>query len=214
MTQSDFIGIDLTSSPEKASACIGLDQNLNLAFAGFLHSDTDLVALVINQAPGVTAIDAPLTLPKGLCCLEESCPCRPVQGNGRECERQLAKLGIPCYFTTKRSIIKRMVYRGIELRKRLEGRGYQVIEVYPYASKVRLWGKPVPSKLRSGGLALSRTRLANLLPTLAPYTANFNHDLCDAALAAYTAYLYHQNATEQIGSLEEGAIYIPETPSE
>jgi predicted nuclease with RNAse H fold len=107
-----------------------------------------------------------------------------------------------------------MVYRGIELRKRLEGRGYQVIEVYPYASKVRLWGKPVPSKLRSGGLALSRTRLANLLPTLAPYTADFNHDLCDAALAAYTAYLYHQNATEQIGSLEEGAIYIPETPSE
>jgi predicted nuclease with RNAse H fold len=214
VTQSDFIGVDLTSSPEKASACVGLDHNLNLAFAGFLHSDTDLVALVLSQGPGVTAIDAPLTLPNGLCCLEESCPCQPVQGKGRECERQLAMLGIPCYFTTKRSIIKRMVYRGIELRKRLECRGCQVIEVYPYATKVRLWGKPFPSKLRSGGLALSRTKLADLMPSLTPYAADFNHDLCDAALAAYTAYLHHQNATEQVGSLEEGAIYIPEKPSE
>jgi hypothetical protein len=187
---------------------------LNLAFAGFLRSDADLVALVISQAPGITAIDAPLTLPKGLCCLEESCPCRPVEGKGRECERQLARLGIPCYFTTKGSIIKRMVYRGIELRRRLERRGYQVIEVYPYASKVRLWGKPVPSKLNSGGLALSRAKLADLMPSLAPSVADFDHHLCDAALAAYTAYLHHRNATEQIGSLGEGAIYIPKRPLE
>jgi len=209
VTQSNFIGIDLTSSPERASACIGLDDNLNLGFAGFLHSDTDLVALVISQAPRVTAIDAPLTLPKGLCCLEESCRCQPIQGKGRECERQLARLGIPCYFTTKRSIIKRMMYRGVELKRRLEDRGYQVIEVYPYASKVRLWGKPVPSKARSAGLALSRAKLANLMPSLTPHVADFDHHLCDAALAAHTAYLHHRNATEQIGSLKEGAIYIP-----
>ncbi len=36
MIQSDFIGIDLTSSPSKFSTCIGLDKQLSLAFFGFL----------------------------------------------------------------------------------------------------------------------------------------------------------------------------------
>ncbi len=209
MIQSDFIGIDLTASSKKASDCVALDENLDLAFAGLLSTDADLVAFVSGRSPSLTAIDAPLGLPKGLCCLEEECGCQPEQGKGRECERGLAKLGISCYFTTKRSIIKKMVYRGIELRQTLEGRGLEVIEVYPYASKVRLWGKPIPAKSKPEGLAFLQDRLASLLPGLAPYAAEFNHDLCDAAVAAYTAYLHRQNKTEQIGDLDEGVICIP-----
>jgi len=210
MTQSDFIGIDLTSSAKKSSACIGLDKNLSLAFIGFLSSDSDIVALVSNQSSCVTAIDAPLTLPQGLCCLEESCSCQPIwSGKGRECERELARQGMPCYFTTKKSIIKIMVYRAIKLTKELEDRGYDVIEVYPYASKVRLWGRDFPPKLKPDGLAFLQTHLASLMPCLAPYIVYFNHDLCDAAIAAYTAYLHYLDKTEQIGNLEEGSIYIP-----
>jgi len=209
MTQSDFIGIDLTSSAKKSSACIGLDKQLSLAFIGFLSTDADLVALVSSQPSCLAAIDAPLTLPKGLCCLEESCSCQPEKERGRECERELAKLGIPCYFTTKRSIIKSMVYRGIKLRKELEGQGYEVIEVYPYASKVHLWGKPIPPKSKSSGLAFLQAKLISLMPCLASYVADLSHDLCDAAIAAYTAYLHYQSGTEQVGNLEEGAIYIP-----
>ena len=211
MTQSDFIGIDLTSSPKKSSACIGLDKELNLVFMGFLKADDDIVALASSQPSCLVAIDAPLTLPQGICCLEESCSCQPESSRkGRECERELAGLGIPCYFTTKKSIIKPMVYRGIKIREELEGRGYQVIEVYPHASKVRLWGKPIPKKTKPDGLVFLKDKLASLMPGLSPCIDRFSHDLCDAAVAAYTAYLHYLGKTRQIGNSEEGAIYIPE----
>ena len=209
MSQSGFIGIDLTSSPAKPSACVGLSADLDLAFAGQLVEDADLLALVSVEEPLVVAIDAPLSLPHGLCSLEESADCQPESGNGRECERQLARLGIPCYFTTKRSIIKSMVYRGIGLKTELEGRGFRVIEVYPYASKVCLWGRPIPRKSSREGIAFLRAKLVELMPGLDPYAADFDHDLCDAAVAAYTACLHHRNGTEAVGSSGEGGIWLP-----
>ena len=213
MTRSDFIGIDLTSSPATPSACIGLDKNLRLSFAGLVSADRDLEALVLGEAPLLVAIDAPLSLPKGLCCLEESCRCQPEQGPGRECERQLAGLGIPCYFTTKRSIIKEMTYRAITLRRTLENRGHRVIEVYPYGSKVRLWGRRIPSKHTPDGLDFLHSRLGELLPGLRRYVSGFSHDLCDAALAAYTAYLDCGDRTDRLGSDEEGVICVPRCDS-
>ena len=143
-------------------------------------------------------------------CLEEDCPCQgPLPQKGRACERELAKLGIPCYFTTKKSIIKEMVYRGISLKGELCRRGYEVIEVYPYASKVCLFGKPIPPKASSRGLAFLRERLADLIPDLTPYILKLNHDLCDVLIAAYTAYLHSRSETEAVGDLEEGLIWIP-----
>ena len=111
-----------------------------------LKSDGDIVDFTRDHQPAVIAIDAPLGLPLGLCCLEESCSCKPLaQMKGRLCERELSRLGIPCYCTTKRSIIKKMVYRRIQLKDELTKLGHEVIEVYPYASKVRLFGR-LPSK--------------------------------------------------------------------
>ena len=156
------------------------------------------------------AIDAPLSLPKGLCCLEDSCSCRPIsEVKGRNCERELAKLGIPCYFTTKKSIIKAMVYRGIRLKTELEAMGYKVIEVYPYASKLRLFGKPIPSKLNPDGLTFLKQRICQLLPDITTYIDRFSHDMCDATIAAYTAFLCSQGKTELCGETEEGAICLP-----
>ena len=210
MSQTVFVGLDLTSSDARPTACVGLDERLDLAFAGFVSRDADLLALVTAEGPRCTAIDAPLTLPRGLCCLEEGCNCCAGSGTGRECERELARLGIPCYFTTKRSIIKGMVYRGVKMRAELERRGCCVIEVYPYASKVCLWGRPIPPKSKPEGLAFLHDGLARLMPGLRPYVSDFNHDLCDAAIAAYTAYLYHQGRTRRIGNAEEGTIEIPD----
>ena len=134
-----FLGIDLTSVEAKPSACLGLDRGLHLIYSDFLYQDSDILGVVSRHGFEVVAIDAPITLPAGLCCLEESCPCQLQAGvKGRSCEWELARLGIPCYFTTKKSIIKAMVYRGIRLKAELESMGCEVIEVYPYASKVRL----------------------------------------------------------------------------
>ena len=102
-----------------------------------------------------------------------------------------------------------MVYRGIRLRTELESRGYKVIEVYPYASKVRLFGKNIPKKTMSAGLTFLKQHISRLLPSLTPHVDGFNHDLCDAAIAAYTAYLHSRGKTELRGKLKEGAICLP-----
>lgn len=204
------MGADLTSAEAKPSACVGLDRELRLIYFGFLYHDSDIVKLAARHGFELVAIDAPLSLPKGLCCLEESCSCQPITGiKGRRCERELAGLGIPCYFTTKKSIIKAMVYRGIRLKAELESKGYEVIEVYPYASKVRLFGGNIPKKTTPAGLAFLKQHISRLLPGIAPYVDGFNHDLCDGAIAAYTAFLHSQNKTELCGEPEEGSICLP-----
>jgi len=102
-----------------------------------------------------------------------------------------------------------MVYRGVKLRIKLEAMGYEVIEVYPYATKVRLFGKSIPAKSQSAGLAFLKWGISRLLPTISSYVDRFNHHLCDAAIAVYTAFLYWQDRTEPIGEAEEGVIWLP-----
>lgn len=204
-----FFGIDLTSSPRIPSACVSLDERLNVVYQGCQECDNDIVRTVVEISPLVVAIDAPLCLPQGLCCLEQDCGCQPSSGHkGRWCERELARLGLPCYFTTKRSIIKDMVYRGIGLKQRLERIGFTVIEVYPYASKVRLFGRPPQAKSTRGGIDWLRDRLKGLLPH-AMDVDNWDHHMCDAAVAAYTAFLFHHGATEALGRAGDGFIHIP-----
>jgi len=205
-----FIGVDLTSAAKKPTACVALDWELHLTMFDFLLSDGQIIGAIERYHPSIVAIDAPLSLPNGLCCLEESCPCQSLSSaKGRVCERELSRCGIPCYYTTKKSIIKDMVYRAIALKDEITARGYQVIEVYPYAAKVRLLGRHIPKKITPEGIAFLRERLADLLPNQIPNLERFNHDLCDALLAAYTAYLYARGEIEIIGDPEEGAISIP-----
>ncbi len=105
-----FTGIDLTSSPQRPSAFAVLAENLSIVALELPSTDSEIISAVQRFSPSLVAIDAPVGLPAGLCCLEESCSCHPVaKAKGRLCERELAKLGIPSYFTTKRSIIKNMV---------------------------------------------------------------------------------------------------------
>jgi len=208
--RAGFLGIDLTSKEAKPSACLGLDNELKLIYHGLLNRDSDILQIVNRFQFDLIAIDAPLSLPKGLCCLEEGCSCQPIsEAKGRNCERELARLGIPCYFTTKKSIIKAMVYRGIGLKTKLESEGYKVIEVYPYASKLRLFGKNIPKKTTPTGLAFLKQYICQLLPNITPDVDGFKHDMCDAAIAAYTAFLCSQGKTELCGEPEEGTICLP-----
>jgi len=208
-----FFGIDLTSTEAKPSACLGLDSKSQLVYLGFLTENRDIVTLLNFYSPQVIAIDAPLSLPLGLCCLEESCPCKPkFPRKNRQCDQELRQQGIPCYPTSKKTFIKDLIYRGIELKTSI-GREVkqagQVIEVYPFASKVRLFGKTIPRKTTKQGMSFLRDKLGEILPGLKPYLDMLDHDLCDAAVAAYTALLYHQNRVDALGNNEEGLIFIP-----
>jgi len=207
---TNFVGIDLTSREEKPTACVALDEELHLEWFDFLLTDGQIIEAIESRHPSVVAIDAPLSLPQGLCCLEESCPCQPLSpSTGRGCERELSRRRIPSYYTTKRSIIKNMVYRAITLKGEITARGYQVIEVYPYATKVQLFGRHITKKVTPEGIAFLKERIAAILPHPIPCLVRFNHDLCDALLAAYTAYLYVKGGVEVIGDPEEGEICIP-----
>jgi len=209
-----FFGIDLTSREARPSACLGLDSRSQLVYFGFLTKNRDMVALLSFYSPQVIAIDAPLSLPIGLCCLDEGCPCQPKSfRKNRQCDQELRRQGIPCYPTTKKTFIKDLIYRGIELKTsighELKQAG-QVIEVYPFASKVRLFGKAVPRKTTKQGMDFLREKLGEIIPSLKPYSDILDHDLCDAAVAAYTALLYHQNRAKALGDSEEGLIFIPD----
>jgi len=206
----NFLGIDLTTSPKRGTACAVLGADLRLQNRVLLGRDKEIVAFVEAHRPALVAIDAPLSLPLGLCCLEEGCSCQPVSPRkGRQCERELSVLGIGCYYTTKRSIIKGMVYRGIRLKADLEKQGHTVIEIYPYASKVRLFGSLPKKTTVAGRRALQEGLQRLILSVPSPQENLLSHDALDAILAAYTGFLYNCGETDALGDPSESLLHIP-----
>ena len=207
-----YLGIDPTSSENRASGWAALGLSAELLGVGSVGSDAEIISLSERWPAKVVAIDSPLFLPRGLCCLDAPChhvECRDWGGEKRVAERALFRQGISLYWTTRRSFIKPMIYRSMALRRTLEERGTPVIEVYPYASKVRLFGRPIPKKTTSAGRRWLRERLEGLVPGLREHGGRLGHDQLDAVVAAYTAYLYDHGLAESVGDREEGLIWVP-----
>ena len=204
------VGIDLVSSERRPTACAVLDSGGALVSVFKKITDADILDMVRECAPRVVAIDSPLGFPKGMDCLEECHDCRSVHPfKGRLCERELVLRGISLYLTTKRSFIKSMIYRAIALAEEIRGLGPEVIEVYPHASKVALFGKPIPKKTTAEGRVFLTQKLKALIPGLADADARLDHDLLDALVAAQTAYLHTLGLTEAFGIPEEAQIFAP-----
>ncbi len=209
-----LLGIDLAASSKRPSAYAVLNGHQELSEMGAFHTYEELLEVLDGHKPNIIAIDAPLTLPLGLDCLEESCPCEPsLKQKGRTAEVELAHMGIGCFYTSKRSIIKGLVYRGVEFYRALTTRGHQVIEVYPYATKVVLFGDKIPRKASRQGMAFVKEKLRELIWGLDPIVDGLNHDRCDALLAAYTAHCHFEEGTDSLGLAEEGYIVIPKLHS-
>ncbi len=205
-----YLGLDLTASTARATAYAVLEDGC-LAEHDLANDDDDIAGVVSRTKPEMVGIDAPLGLPRGLGCLEEPCACGHCQlgpAKLRACELELRRrLGVGCFFTTKRSIIKGMVYRGMALRVRLERVGCTVLEVYPYATRVVLWGKPPYRKQTVAGRTWTSQRLRGIVRGLP--SQHLGHDQADAVLAAYTCYLYAQGQAELLGGPDEGQICVP-----
>ena len=208
-----YLGIDPTSSESKPSGWAALGASAELVGVGGAGSDAEIISLSERWRAKVVAIDSPLFLPKGLCCLEVPClhaSCHDWTGEKRVAERELFRQGISLYWTTRKSFIKGMICRSMALRRELEERGIAVIEVYPYASKVRLWGRAkMPKKTTPAGRQWLCGKLAELVPGLREREGRLDHDELDAIVAAYTAYLYDRGLAEGVGDREEGLIYVP-----
>ncbi len=208
------LGIDLSASSQKPSFYALLDGGARLAQLDKFSTFDELIRFLDVHGPSLVAIDAPLSLPLGLDCLDEGHPCAPtLDHKGRASEQGLARKRIGCFFTTKRSIIKGLIYRGMELQQELVSRGHEVVEVYPYATKVILFGSKIPPKNSARGLAFLKNKLSGLIDGLDPYLNGLNHDGCDALLAAYTARLHSESQTEALGIPEEGYVMVPKSNS-
>ncbi len=205
-----YVGVDLTAG-KRVSDVAALDlAGQRVAFATAL-TDDDLLRVLADFGARVADTDSPMALPSGLCCLEESCSCAPSDGAvGRSAERALMKRGIPCFWTTKRTIIKSMVYRAIGLKARLEAEGYTVFEVFPYAVKRILLGPRLPRKSQPEGIRRLVTGARGLLPDCCwPEPWSPGHDQLDALYCAITARLFALGRTEALGDPAEAPIVVP-----
>lgn len=206
-----FLGVDLRASPSRTSAVAVLNEQSMLVHISAFQTYNELLKIVRAYRPALIAIGAPLSLPAGLCCLEPSCPCEleDPQKRGRQLELELARMGISCFFTNKRSIVRQLIYRGIEFNRRLLKRGYQVVEIYPYASKLILMGEDVPPKNSARNVVFMREQLPHLINGLEPHIDSLDRNICDALVSAYTALLHSRKATDVLGSPEEGLLVLP-----
>ena len=208
------MGVDLRTSSNLASTVAVLNLRSEVVGIESAHTDDDLTELAEARCPTIIAIGTPLGLPAGNCCLESSCECRAVNRNhkGRQSELELSRIGISCFPTSKGSIVRKLIYRGIEVAARLREAGFEVIEVYPHATKVVLFGDNVPPKKKAGSLQYMRDRLPRLVRLVSGLEARagkLDWQACDALINAYTALLHHRKETEWVGNDAEGLVVIP-----
>jgi predicted nuclease with RNAse H fold len=208
-----YAGIDLTAG-RRPSDLAALDLAGERVIFATCLSDDDLLRALGEVGAEVVAIDSPMGLPAGLCCLEESCACGPTLGlTGRSAERELARLGISCFWTTKRTIIKSMIYRAIALKERLEAEGYVVLEVFPYAVKRVLLRGRLPRKNTPLGLSALTDGVSGLLPRCRwPEDWQPSHDQLDALLCALTAHAFGLGEVDLLGDPAEVPIVLPRRP--
>ena len=206
-----YMGVDLKTSTKQKSSLSIVDSNSKVEFIGTFSEDRGLFEIAERYQPSFVAIGTPLTLPAGLCCLEPECDCRmsSPERKGRQAELELARMGISCFFTNKGSIIRKLVYRAINLNRRMSESGYRLVEVYPHATKVVLFGDKVPSKNRPESLPFMKERLPTLLEGLNGHIEKLDRSSCDALINAHTALLHDRDETDLVGSEQEGLIALP-----
>lgn len=168
-----FVGIDLAALPKNPTGVAAYDGRFECST---LYGDVEIIDYVLGRRPEAVAIDAPLSLPFGRCCFNDSC-CGPRKI--RTCDRILISMGYRV-FPPGYSFMKELTMRGIGLRRRLEPEGIKVIEVHPRTTK-RILG------------------LGHFVE------ANNEHE-DDACAAALTAYLYSEGKCREIAGSDGATV--------
>jgi len=205
------LGVDLRASRKKPSSIAILDSQSHLTELGSFYEDSEFLKMLDDISPDLVAIGAPLNLPSGFCCLDQACSCHFSVPNrkGRLLELELAKMGISCFYTNKGSIIRELIYRGIFLSKTLREAGHNVIEVYPHATKMLLFGDKVPPKNSAVSVSYMISHLTPLVSGMEEHANDLDRNTCDAIVNAYTGQLHAQSNTDILGDPEEGILVLP-----
>jgi hypothetical protein len=181
-----FLGIDLAGSPKNdTGVCeLSVSEEKKAVKTKILHPDEEIFRAVADAKPKLIAIDAPTSEAK--------------DGYMRACDRALRDYGaLPLNLRGMRYLVE----RGISLRKKLEGEGHSVIEVFPTAT----------AKILGYYDKDSQTMQKNLLNLKIEGDIGqrmLKKDELDAISCALTAFLHSTEKTKGVGG-SEGTIIIP-----
>ncbi len=182
-----IVGIDLAGKPENPTGfCVLDDQKFIFRV---VYKDEEILKKIDEIDPSLVAVDAPLSLPKGRCCLRKNCSCRKIGGDFRAADIEMRKYGrvLPLSFHGMRMLTE----RGIKLAAKLKK--HDIIEVHPRTTQ-RILG------------------FENLYHDLGRYfklpKKVTDHEL-DAALAAITGLFCTRNRFIEVGDPQEGTIILP-----
>lgn len=170
------VGIDLAGSERRRTGICILDEDL-VAHTFLVFKDDEILSIVSNTDPGVVAIDAPLSIPKGRESIDDK-----KGPHFRECDLMLRDLGIK-FFPITLGPMRMLTKRGMLLKEKLEKLGYRVIEVFPGGAQDLL------GIVRKGkGLRLLREGLLGL--GIKGIREDATGDELDAVTAAYVGLLF------------------------
>lgn len=198
------VGIDLAGVEHRETG-IAVLRGGRLEQLTSAGTDAEILALAALAGPdGTVAVNAPLTRPRGRCCLDDDCACRHDPGTrSRQIERELLRMRVPILAT---ALIKVLARRGERLAGALREAGWEPLEVYPFAT-LRLLGLPTEGKRTQLGRRRIHQALQGVIPGLDHPDAS-EHQL-DATVCALTAYLWRQGRARTVGTADEGLMVIP-----
>lgn len=220
----NFIGVDLAwkVEPKSRTALVAVDENCSLIATDYVYADEEILEFIKRHCSSgcLVGIDAPLVVKN--------------RRGRRECENLLQKYGIPSYPANRdwmnkafggvrgEILVRKLKKLGIELKARPQPETFAkaAMEIYPY-SALKFLLKKIPKykkgrkRERAKGISDLRKALQKAQPPLisgklaSEKDLKKTADLLDAAVAAYTVFLYWKHGEERcevIGSEEEGFI--------
>ncbi len=191
-------GIDLAGSEKRPTGICILEGRKAEVLVG--HTDREILQAVGKDVQ-VVAIDAPLSLPRGRCCLRDDCACAG-RAHFRVCDLELRRIRIR-FFPITLGPMRQLTLRGLALKKKLEKKGIRVFETYPGAVQ-DIWGIPRqkdPKGLKQG---LKRFKLQGNWSR-----PEVTKDELDALTCALVAREDLRGNTMAIGDPEEGLMILP-----
>jgi len=193
-----LVGLDLAGSEKRPSGICLLEGNR--ADVSVLYTDEEILRAIGDRVRAV-AIDAPLSLPKGRCCLRDECACSG-KAHFRLCDLELRKMKIK-FFPITLGPMRQLTVRGLALKNQLEAMGLRVFETYPGAAQ-DIWSIPRQKDLPGLKRGLKRFKLRGNWSR-----PDVTKDELDALTCAIVAREERRGNAMVIGDPEEGVMILP-----
>jgi hypothetical protein len=191
------LGLDLAGSEnQKTGVCIA-EKKVKDVFT--VKKDEEIIKIVKEiEDLEVVAIDAPLSLPNGRKSIDEK-----NSAHFRECDIELMRMKIK-FFPITLGPMRMLTKRGIELKRKIESlKNIRVIEVFPGALYDIF---KIPRK--------ERNKIFEFFVKVGFIDGRPERDLSqdevDSIACAFTAKLFLENKTRELGNPSEGTLIIPE----